>query len=41
MFIDADTQSHMIKEQTQFVEKVRMVNIESFLLNNTKRISAS
>ena len=37
----ADTQSHMIKEQTQFVEKVRMNNIESFLLNNTKRISAS
>jgi hypothetical protein len=38
---NADTQSHMIKEQTQFVEKVRMNNIEYFLLNNTKRISAS
>jgi hypothetical protein len=38
---NADTQSHMIKEQTQLLEKVRMVNIESFLLNNTKRISAS
>jgi hypothetical protein len=38
---DTDIQSYKIKEQTQLVEKVRMNNIESFLLNNTKRISAS
>jgi hypothetical protein len=38
---DTDIQSYKIKEQTQLVEKVRMDNIESFLLNNTKRISAS
>jgi len=38
---DTGTQSYKIKELIQLVERVRMENIESFLLNNTKRISAS
>jgi hypothetical protein len=36
-----DTQSYNEREDIKVVEKVRMDNIERFLLNNTKRISAS
>jgi hypothetical protein len=36
-----DTQSYNEKENIKVVDKVRMDNIESFLLNNTSRISAS
>jgi len=38
---NSDTQSYNEKENIKVVDKVRMNTIESFLLNNTSRISAS